>query len=300
MFTRASGHIVMLVALGLLLGPSLQAESLEAPGQSRTADAVAGLEVPPPEVVQELTMRGGSRLLGHIERIEGGHVAFRTTAGALLEIEQARIIRVRRLHGTMVHDTFWPDDPNPTRLFFAPTGRSVSRGEGYVGVFEVFIPFVQVGVTDRLSIGGGTPLWFGDGGDRPYWLTPKVQVIATRRTQAAIGAMHVVGTGSDHFGVAFAVATHGTADDAVTAGVGYIYSEGPDNDAGVAIAMIGGEHRLSRSVKLITENYAGKHGGVCSGGIRFMAERFSADFGLVVPITDHSVVFPVVNLVWRF
>lgn len=45
-------------------------------------------------------------------------------------------------------------DPNPTRLFFGPTGRSVKKGEGYVGVYGLFLPFVQVGITDRISIGG--------------------------------------------------------------------------------------------------------------------------------------------------
>ncbi len=46
-----------------------------------------------------------------------------------------------------------------------------------MGVYEIFLPFVQYGITDRISIGGG--------GDTPVWVTPKVQVIKMKSTEAA-------------------------------------------------------------------------------------------------------------------
>ena len=70
-----------------------------------------------------------------------------------------------------------PPDAGQSRLLFAPTGRSLRKGEGYVNVHELTFPSVQVGVTDRFSIGGGTPLYFFDD-IRPVWFTPKFQVVA--------------------------------------------------------------------------------------------------------------------------
>lgn len=75
-------------------------------------------------------------------------------------VPRTDIADLRLVQGRVVSGEFQPLDPHDTRLFFAPTARSLKRGEGYVGVYEIFLPFVQVGVTDRFSIGGGTPSIF--------------------------------------------------------------------------------------------------------------------------------------------
>ena len=64
---------------------------------------------------------------------------------------------------------------------------------------------------------------------------------------------------------------------------------------------LGGERRLNRRVKLVTENY--HVGGVtlASGGFRFLGESLSADLGLVVPLGEDEIfAFPIVNFVWKF
>ena len=141
---------------------------------------------------------------------------------------------------------FWPADPNPTRLFFGPTARSLKRGEGYLGVYEVVMPFVQVGVTNRLSVGGGTPIWFGNGGDRVFWFTPKVTVFDRGRTSAAAGVMHMTGIEDDSIGVAYGVVTHGTRDTAITVGGGYAYATGGDTLDTAPVLMDRGEHRRAQ------------------------------------------------------
>ena len=76
------------------------------------------------------------------------------------------------------------------------------------------------------------------------------------------------------------VSTFGSADNALTAGAGLAY--GGDDRGG--IVMIGGERRVRRNLKLITENYLWKGGnGFVSGGIRLIGERLSADLALAVP-----------------
>ena len=206
-----------------------------------------------------------------------------------------------RAFGRVVDGEFHPADPNPTRLFFAPTGRSLRQGEGYVGVYEIVLPFVQVGLTDRISVGAGTPLLFGGGTEHPFWVTPKVQVFNGASTQAALGVLHFMNVGDGNLGIAYGVVTHGSADSAVTAGVGYAYDRTYDDHQGAGVVMIGGEHRVSRGVKLVTENYLWSGGGIVVGGVRWLGENLSADFGLAAPIGAGEVfVFPMVNVVWRF
>ena len=70
---------------------------------------------------------------------------------------------------------------------------------------------------------------------------------------------------------------------------------------GTAVIMVGGERRISRRVKLVTENYVVEGGGILSGGVRFLGERLSADLGLFIPISGEGfVAAPIVNFVWTF
>ena len=261
----------------------------------------AAITVPPPGVTQELVLRDGSRALGRVERINGDRVVFKTTAGGTLEVGVSQILSLKPVEGRLLNGQYVAADPNPTRLFFGPTARSIRRGSGYVAVYEIFLPFVQVGITDRISIGGGTPLFFGSGSGHPFWITPKVQVLATKSTEAAVGVMHFLNVGDGNLGVAYGVVTQGHADTAVTVGVGYAYERSSGNVNGAAIGMIGGEHRVSRRLKLVTENYLFEGGGLGTFGVRFLGEHLSADLGLVVPLgVGEFVAFPMVNFVWQF
>lgn len=263
--------------------------------------ALQTIEVPPPGVTQELALRDGTRAIGRVESVADGHVVFRTTAGVMMEVSADQVLSVRLVRGTVVAGVFRPADPNPTRLFFGPTGRSTAAGSGYVGVYQIALPFVQVGVTDRFSVGAGTPLFFGGGSEHPFWVTPKLQVVSTPRAQAAVGVMHFLNVDEGNLGVAYGVATFGGADSALTAGAGYAYETSSGAIDGAAVGMIGYEHRISRRAKFVTENYVFSGGGFSMAGLRFLGERLSADLGLVVPIgSDTFFVFPMVNFVWQF
>jgi hypothetical protein len=260
-----------------------------------------GVVVTPTGIVEELVLRDGTRAYGRVERVEGELVVFMTTAGAAIHVDAAEIVSLRPVTGRVVSGEFRRADPNPTRLFFGPTGRSLKRGEGYVGVYEILLPFVQVGVTDSLSVGAGTPLVFGEGSAHPFWITPKLQVYGSESLQASVGLMHFLNVGDGNLGIAYVVGTRGTADSALTAGVGYAYDRSYDDNNGAPVLMIGGEHRVTRGLKLVTENYIFSGGGVVTGGVRWIGEHFSADLGLVVPTDGGSTVaFPLVNVVYSF
>ena len=259
-------------------------------GQDRPSDRMT---------VYELTLKDGSRLYGTIEQENDTSIVFRSVAGVVITAPRADLQSLRTVIGTLTDGEFWPGDPNATRLFFGPTARSLPKGRTYFGVYEFLMPFVQVGVTDRFSIGGGTPLVFGfDEGERPFWITPKLQVLDRGRTQVAVGGFHAFVDG-ENAGIAYGVVTTGRTDASITAGAGYGYSSGGGHGA---IVMIGGERRASRHLAFVTENYIWKGGqGIVTGGVRFFGERLSADVGLAVPLgAGERFALPVVNFVYLF
>jgi hypothetical protein len=272
-----------------------------AAGQDSKQRVPVPIAVTPAGATDELVLRDGTRAYGRIDRVENGLVTFTTTAGASLQVQTAEVVSVHPVNGTVSNGEFRLADPNPTRLFFGPTARSLKQGAGYVGVYEILLPFVQVGITDRISFGAGTPLLFGDGSAHPFWITPKVQVYSGASAQVSVGVMHFLNVGDGGLGIAYVVATKGSTDSAVTGGVGYAYDRSYDNKNDAPVAMIGGEHRISRGVKFMTENYILSGAGILTGGVRWMGERFSADFAMVVPIDgDSTIAFPLVNVVYSF
>lgn len=265
-------------------------------GSAVQAKRVVDVHVPDAGVIQRLTMTDGSQVYGQVDAISDDAIVFRSIVGVVMTVPRANIVDLRVARGRMVDGEFLPQDSHNTRLMFAPTARSLRRGEGYFGVYYI-LPFVQVGVTDRFSVGGGTPLYFGEG-VRPVWFTPKLQVLARKNVQAAAGIIHITSVGDFNAGIAYGVTTLGPEDKAATLGLGYAYS----GDDRTAIFMVGGEHRQSRRIKWITENWfwPGSGNGFVSGGVRFLGERLSADVSLVVPLVDDTIVFPIVSFAWSF
>ena len=195
-----------------------------------------------------------------------------------------------------------PPDPNTTRLLFAPTARMLPRGGGYLGDYEVVMPFVEYGLTDRISIGGGTPLYFDSSG-RPFWITPKIQILNTPKAKVAVGTMHFAEIGDGSGGMAYAVTTLGEPDASVTIGAGAPYvTSGASDDLGPLIVMVGGERRINGRLKFVTENYVASGGALFAGGIRIIADQLTADIALMVPTHSGSrlVAVPLVNFVWKF
>jgi hypothetical protein len=309
-----------------LLGRALLMLALASPvaGQVSQPSPVA---VRPAPTIVELQLKDGSIIFGVVEQESPDRLVLRTLAGAVVEVSRTQVVSMQPARGQVVDGQFWRADSNATRLFFAPTGRSLEKGTGYLGVYEFLLPFVQFGVTDRFSIGAGTPLiFFGDESGRPIWVTPKYQVYKGSRTSTAIGVMHFFVLGeSSRVGLAYAATTIGANDNALTIGGGWAYARYEETDAltcpvsppgmpvactadrttevvGAPVLMVGGERRLRRNLKLITENYAFEDGGIVSVGVRFLGERLSADLGVFAPVTseDVFVLAPIVNFVWTF
>jgi hypothetical protein len=261
------------------------------------------IEVAPAGVTQEVILVGGAEYLGRV--IDAGEpIRFQLLSGDILELARSRVLCVRPVEGRLHEGQFWAADPNTTRLFFGPTGRALRQGDGYISVFQIIMPMVAYGVTDRITVAGGTPLLFGEGVNPVLWLAPKVEVVRTPTFRGSTGVLALFSPGeSESIGVLYGVGTFGrTTDLAATFGAGWGYS----TESGIfstPALMAGFESRVSRRIKLVSENYliADEGVGMISFGPRFIGDRLAADLGLAAPIGSGGFfVFPLINFVYNW
>lgn len=268
----------------------------------------------------EVVLQDGSRYHGRILSETEAVIRIELLSGNTLEVRREQVQSVERFDGRVVSGVVWHADPNATRLLFAPTARSLSAGRGYVSVYELFMPFVAVGVHDRVTLAAGTPLVFSSQeSERLIWFAPKVQLFRRQKAAVAVGALHFWVTGREsycpegayyceedpvHNGVVYSVVTLGSEDEAMTLGGGAIY-RGLQLAEDPLVFMVGGEARASEGMKLITENYLFPGDGVMllSGGLRFFGEKLTADLGLLAPVgqgMEGFSAFPLVNFVYNW
>ena len=237
----------------------------------------------------------GSRLVGTILDETDDSIQFRTASGVEMTLPRDQIKAVERVPGTVKDGDYVRYDPNRTRLFFAPTARSQRSGQGYFALYEVFFPYISVGVGNVASLGAGVTLIPGASEQLMYGAA-KFTLYERRNMAFAAGAFAATSTGADGSGgFVLGVGTFGPPNRALTLGVGFGFGNGEFEET--PVFLIGGEVQLSNNVKLISENYvipSIEDAVLVSGGIRFFGERLAADFSLatVPALLDETEGFP--------
>lgn len=299
MSVRPVTHISAVLALVL-------AALMSSTGSVAAQDRPAPKRVVSDSSVTQVRLRDGTVLYGRVMQEDSARVRFRTTVGAELELTRDQIATIRTTDGQVVDGQFWPEDPNATRLLFTSTGRPLAKGEGYLSAYFLFLPFVGVGITDRFTLAGGTPI-IPEAMGKVFYLAPKYTVINRPRQQFAIGALSFATTedfgDNGTVGVAYGVGTFGDHNNALTvgAGWGYQWGNGTASMSNSPVGVIGGELRASRRTKFITENWIFDGGAVLSGGVRFIGDRLSADLGAMGAAgDDFGCCIPTVNFMWNF
>ncbi|MBX3132265.1 MAG: hypothetical protein KF689_02605 [Gemmatimonadaceae bacterium] len=282
----------LMVATAALAAPS----AAEAQGQ-----AVA------PDSVSEIRLRDGTVLIGRVVSETETTIVVLTRSGARVEVPVAQIVS-RRETVARAGGEVWPDDENGSRLFFSSTGRPVPKGEGYVSSYWLFFPFVGYGVTERFTIAAGTPVIPGAMGEI-FYIAPKFTLYDAGDLSLSVGALSFFLTkeiAEGNAGILYGVGTYGSRDNAITLGAGWFYAATDDfsGTSNEPVFMLGGERRISRRVKLVTENWLAVNPGVSgmfSGGFRFIGDRLSADLGFAgMTGVESACCLPVINFVWNF
>jgi hypothetical protein len=285
----------------LLLAFFLCAGVLALPGRAAAQVDTVGVAA---DSLYTIRLTDGSVIYGRVVEQTDEAVTVETQAGVRVTLQRGQIESMTAMRGRVVNGEVWPEDPHATRLFFGPTARAVPQGEGYLGVYELFFPFVTYGVTDRFTISAGTPI-IPEAIGRVVYLAPKFEVVRTRSASAAVGVLALFATEEaldGTVGLLYGVGTVGGPDQALTIGatVPFYAADGDSNIGNDPVFMIGGELRAGRRTKFITENYFFPgEASLVSGGLRFFGERLSADFGIGAA-SDGGCCLPLVNFVYTF
>jgi hypothetical protein len=251
--------------------------------------------------VQAVRVAGGITYHGVVTESPDS-ITIELAAGGTLTLPRAQVRGITTVRGQLRDGEFWAHDLNETRLFFAPTARTLPRGAAYVSVYMFILPFAGYGVSDAVTLAGGVLPFFGEGMPLIGYVAPKVQILANESVQAAVGALAFFSSeAAESAGILYGVTSFGRSSDAsvsLGAGFGYAGSE----MANTPVLMAGFETRTSRRTKLVSENWIFPRDGVIlSFGPRFMGERMSGDFGIAMPLFgDGGFIFPMVNFVWNW
>jgi hypothetical protein len=251
--------------------------------------------------VLAITTNDGSTFVGRVVAVHPESIEMQTSAGKV-SVAFASMKPLVSI-GTPGHEG-WFENPNKTRLFFAPTGQMLKKGEGYFSDYELFFAGVAYGVTDNISIGGGVSLFPGVGAsDQLLYITPKIGFSPSPKMHLALGAIVSTVPGDfSNVGAVYGVGTAGDGDASVTGGIAYGFA-GKDLTSEFAV-LVGGEKRLSQRIGLVSENYfvpSSVGTNVVSGGVRFMSEKLTVDLALVNSPSDPIFPgIPWVSFVYKF
>jgi len=240
-----------------------------------------------PREVVEIRLKDGSLIVGRIVSEDGGRAVIKTVSGADVTVDLDQITSIQSTAGAVVNGEFWADDVVDSKLFLGPTGRSLKRGEGYVAIDSLFLPVFQVGVTDRFSIGMGAPFY---GLMKTAWITPKFQAYNSEKTAVSTGVLHLFVPGFGVGGYGYVVATRGTPDATVTFGGGLVYGHGDDGGGAFPMFTIGGDHRIGRRVKFVSENYIFQGGVIVTVGSRIIGQTTSFEAGAIIPLINEAAI----------
>ena len=238
-------------------------------------------------------LKDGSELIGTIVREDSLRLDFKTIGDISMTIPREQVKTLERLSGQIADGTYVRTDPNQTRLLFGPTARSLKQGQGYFSAYEIFFPMIGIGVTDFLTLAGGMSLFPGASGQL-FYLAPKITPIQVSDFSVAGGALYINATegGSDGVGIVYGVSTYGGQNASLTFGLGWGFygSDIADNP----VIMVGGELRVSNSVKIISENWIPPNSDIVfvSFGFRFFGDNLAADLGFIHPAGSRITGFP--------
>jgi hypothetical protein len=298
-------NLITTVVLGLFFLLIFLSPAALLPAENNNIKPV--LKIPAQDHIQILHMKDGSDIIGRIVEIGETEIKFKADIG-MITIPIEKIEEIEEVPASSFKKgKYWFPHPNPTRLYFAPTGRMLKKGEGIFSDIYLFFPGVAFGVTDNINIGGGVSIFPGVSmKDQLYYFTPKIGFNTSGKSNLAIGALLVAtpelfDEDSQVVGVLYGVGTWGSPDSSFSIGLGYGFVG--SELASKPMMMLGGEIRMSRRLCFVTENwiFPGIDQPIISYGIRFLGNKFSVDLAFYNVIGEDTLLpgFPYLSFVYQ-
>ncbi|KAA3657370.1 MAG: hypothetical protein DWQ10_13475 [Calditrichaeota bacterium] len=260
--------------------------------------------IPDSTDLQVIEMMDGTKLKGKTVAIHDSTIVFASSLGTLtLDKEKIKTYRTIQYRESSRGD-LWFRNPNRTRLFFAPTGRMLSEGEGYFSDYYVFFPGIAYGFSNRFTFGGGFSLIPGVGlSEQVFYITPKVGLVQSKKFNAAAGVLVIKVPDEEEgtAGIAYGVGTWGGEDNNFTFGAGYGFANGDWADK--PMLMLGFEYRTGERASIVSENwiFPGIDHPLVSLGMRFFGEKMSVDLAFWTVLgVDEAFIAPYVDFVYNF
>ncbi len=183
-------------------------------------------------------------------------------------------------------------DANTSRLIVSPTARSLKEDNGYINLAEIIFPNFGYGITDEFMVRGGfTP--FTVSGKILYFGLAALQVADYGDLTIAGGIIMTDITGTarnwENTLYGYGMISYGNDIAAIHAGFGGGYSSHKESSS--ALLMIGGEWKVARTTRLITENWLVSETGssALSLGVRIFGKTLTGELGGVVITAQHSL-----------
>ncbi|MES2795071.1 MAG: hypothetical protein V4683_03840 [Bacteroidota bacterium] len=285
--------------------------------------------------------KDGAIIIGTVVSEDQKHIVLQTKSMGLVTIEIVNIKLKKEIFETSFKKgEYWFENPNGTRYIIGPSAFTLKKGEGYYQNLYLFGQSVNVGITDHITIGGGTEiasLLFAQEAPKILFLTPKVGFDVSPKFKMGVGALYVHVASFDsnddrtNLGIIYGLGTIGNLDNNFTLGVGWGFHHSKyidystqltEIDKGVSakpIITLSGMTRLSKRFGLVTENWIfpissqeyDLNGSISntkydykaffSYGCRFMGERMAVDFGFLNNSElDAGIGIPYIDFVVKF
>ena len=257
----------------------------------------------------ELT--SGETLRGTLVSSDATSLVLKLPGAGRITLERGAVVRVVAADRTRVTEDgkLYRQDPNRTRYLYGPSALSLEAGEGYVSQKELFFTAVAYGVTDNITVLGGTVFPVLLGGEFIGILGTKFSYeVIEDRVHVAGGAEAFVAGLADlgMVGFIFASATYGNADRHLTLTLGKPFQFDKNaRDLGPAIITASGAYRTSAKFAMIMENWFilpdasadfFRFHGVAG---RFILGSWALDVGGIF-VNDIKFPIPWLDLTWNW
>lgn len=261
-----------------------------------------GQTEPPKDSTVFIEMKDGQEFRGVIVLEDETSITLKTANGTLI-LDKSQI--KERKFDDYTGDFRFPNS-HQTRYFFGPSGKPIKKGEGYYQNLLLVGNFMNYGVTNHFSIGGGFEFISTMSGYPVWFITPKFGWNLTENwsigTGIMIGGMRTEGA----FGLPYAALTYGDNDDNITLGIGGAtdFKRSAETVLQSPLIMISGTKRVSNGIALLSENYILTNSDISFfsiDGIRILSEKNAFDLGVIlIPQATEGIPLPYVGYSRKF